>query len=242
MRRSRGRSKFRRLVEGLLLLAGVIGIGAWAWWNIRGSVMQDWQSWVFDRRVHGQSAPITEYLSERSAKVMGDVRAWLKMPPAAKPTPALPTPPPSSAGPVAPPERPPAAPSVPPNGLLGRLDIPRLHLKAMVREGVDEDTLGVALGHIPSTAFPGQSGNVGVAGHRDKLFRGLRKIHKDDLIQFETLGASYEYKVESTEIVKPADVGVLTAGQYPELTLVTCYPFYYVGPAPKRFIVEATKN
>jgi sortase A len=133
-----------------------------------------------------------------------------------------------------------AAPRALANGdLLGRLVIPRLNLRAMVREGAGEDTLGVALGHIPGTALPGQSGNVGVAGHRDTLFRALHKIARNDHIQFQTLAGSYVYEVESTAIVAPQYVAVLAAGQHPELTLVTCYPFYYVGPAPDRFVVKA---
>jgi LPXTG-site transpeptidase (sortase) family protein len=109
----------------------------------------------------------------------------------------------------------------------------------MVRQGTGASTLNVAVGHIPGTALPGDKGNVAVAGHRDTLFRGLRDIRKGDLIDFETLRGSYAYRVESTEVVKPEDVSVLNAGEYPELTLVTCYPFTYVGAAPDRFIVKA---
>jgi sortase A len=123
--------------------------------------------------------------------------------------------------------------------LLGRLTIPRLNLTEMVREGAQESTLSLALGHIPGTALPGQRGNVGVAGHRDKIFRGLRDVQKDDLIRFETLDGTYLYRVQETEIVMPDQVSVLRASQHPELTLVTCYPFYYVGSAPQRFIVKA---
>lgn len=123
--------------------------------------------------------------------------------------------------------------------LVGRLSIPRLHLSSIVREGDDETTLSLALGHIPGTAFPGQSGNVGIAGHRDTLFRALRGIQKDDTIRFETLSGTETYQVDSTSIVKPDDVGVLASRGKPALTLVTCYPFYYVGSAPDRFIVSA---
>src|SRR5262249_34912812 len=97
----------------------------------------------------------------------------------------------------------------------------------------------VAVGHIPGTAFPGAEGNVGVAGHRDMLFRGLRNIRKNDLIEFETLQGKYTYQVEQLRIVKPHQTEVLADGKQPELTLVTCYPFYYVGSAPDRFIVQA---
>lgn len=123
--------------------------------------------------------------------------------------------------------------------LIGRLSIPRLDMSAMVREGTEEATLRVALGHIPGTALPGSLGNVGVAGHRDTWFRVLRGIHNGDVIRFETQGQMYVYRVESTRVVQPQEVDVLRAGQEPELTLVTCYPFYYVGTAPRRFIVKA---
>jgi sortase A len=128
---------------------------------------------------------------------------------------------------------------IPRNNLVGRLSIPRLGVQAMVREGDTAGTLGVALGHIPGTALPGEQGNVGVAGHRDTLFRSLGGIRRNDTILFETLDGTYQYQVEGTQIVKPSDVGVLKAGNTPELTLVTCYPFNYVGAAPNRFIVKA---
>jgi len=144
--------------------------------------------------------------------------------------------------PVAAPHAVPQAETPPPiqNGaLIGRLAIPRLNVRAVVREGAGQDTLDVALGHIPGTALPGRPGNAGIAGHRDTLFRGLRKIAKNDLILFQTPAGTYNYKVESTGIVRPRDVGVLEGGQHPEMTLVTCYPFNYVGSAPDRFIVKA---
>ncbi|HUO31581.1 MAG TPA: class D sortase [Bryobacteraceae bacterium] len=135
---------------------------------------------------------------------------------------------------------PPAVAPPPENGaLIGRLIIPQVHLRAAVRQGAGADTLAVALGHIPGTALPGEPGNVGIAGHRDTLFRCLRNIHKDDKIEFQTPAGDYTYTVQDTHVVSPRDVSVLKAGQQPELTLVTCFPFYYVGPAPHRFVVEA---
>ena len=131
------------------------------------------------------------------------------------------------------------SPAIPAGQLVGRLSIPRLHLRAIVREGAGESSLSLALGHIPHTALPGQIGNIGVAGHRDTIFRGLRGIRKNDLILIETRHGNFAYRVEGTEIVKPDDVAVLHPGHIPELTLVTCYPFYYVGSAPDRFIVKA---
>ena len=109
----------------------------------------------------------------------------------------------------------------------------------MVREGIDGDTLQLAIGHIPATALPGQAGNVGVAGHRDTFFRGLKDLRTKDEIQFSTLSGDFKYVVESLIIVEPDDVGVLAPSSEKVLTLVTCYPFSCFGSAPKRFIVRA---
>lgn len=125
------------------------------------------------------------------------------------------------------------------NELVGRLKVDRLGIQSIIREGAGEETLRLSLGHIPGTAFPGQPGNVGIAGHRDAEFRALRDVKTKDLIEVQTSSGKYVYSVESTQIVKPTDVTVLNAASYPELTLVTCYPFYYVGSAPDRFIVKA---
>jgi sortase A len=122
---------------------------------------------------------------------------------------------------------------------LGRLEISSIGLAAVIMEGIDGKTLGVAVGHIPGTPLPGQLGNVGLAAHRDTFFRGLRKIHKDDEITLETLHGSYRYRVDSTRVVKADDISVLAATTDDFLTLVTCYPFYFVGTAPKRFIVRS---
>ncbi len=138
----------------------------------------------------------------------------------------------------APPSGAPAAP-LETGHLIGRLSIPRLHVSSIVREGDDDTTLSLALGHIPGTALPGQAGNVGVAGHRDTIFRALKGIQKDDVIRFETVSGTRMYQVDSTRIVKPSDVDVLASHGGSALTLVTCYPFYYVGSAPDRFIVSA---
>lgn len=127
------------------------------------------------------------------------------------------------------------------NGLLGRMEIPRLGVSVIVAEGTGEATLRRAGGHIPGTYLPGQNGNIGIAGHRDTLFRPLRNIRENDVITITTLGGEYRYRVVSTEIVSPADVAVLNSDGHEVLTLVTCYPFYFVGPAPDRFIVRAER-
>ena len=130
-------------------------------------------------------------------------------------------------------------PGLRPGDLVGRLQIPRLHLSVMVVEGDGGRELRLGAGHIPQTALPGFSGNVGIAAHRDTFFRPLRFIRPNDRIQITVPGAELRYRVESTEIVDPADVAVLGPSAHNELTLVTCYPFFYVGSAPMRFIVHA---
>ena len=128
----------------------------------------------------------------------------------------------------------------PPAGsALGRIDIPRLGVSAIIRAGSDSRTLRLAVGHIAGTAYPGESGNVGLAGHRDTFFRKLRDIRSDDLIRVVTPDGTFDYRVARTRIVSPSDVWVLDPGSRPALTLVTCYPFTYVGSAPQRFIVRA---
>jgi sortase A len=123
--------------------------------------------------------------------------------------------------------------------VVAMLEIPRLGLSTVVVEGSGERELTLGPGHIPGTSFPGEGGNVGVAGHRDTFFRPLRRIRRDDTIQMIDHEREYRYKVVSTEIVGPDDVHVLYPGGHETLTLVTCYPFDFVGAAPKRFIVRA---
>jgi sortase A len=124
-------------------------------------------------------------------------------------------------------------------GPIGRIEIPRLLLSAVVVEGIDKTSLRRAVGHIPGTALPGQPGNVGLSGHRDTFFRPLKDLRIKDEIQFSTLGGDFKYVVESLAVVDPSNVGVLAPSSENMLTLVTCYPFFYIGAAPKRFVVRA---
>lgn len=126
-------------------------------------------------------------------------------------------------------------------GLVGRIEVPRLGLSAMVVEGTGATSLRRAVGHIRGTAFPGQQGNVGISGHRDTFFRPLRNIRRNDMIRLTTLGGEFQYRVVSTRIVPPSDVTVLDASGEEILTLVTCHPFYFIGSAPDRFIVRAVR-
>jgi sortase A len=122
---------------------------------------------------------------------------------------------------------------------VGRIEIPRLGVSAVIRAGSDARTLRLAVGYIPGTALPGDRGNFGLAGHRDTFFRKLRDINPDDVIRIVTADGVFNYYVQRTTIVMPQDVWVLDPTAYPALTLVTCYPFNYIGSAPKRFIVRA---
>ena len=121
----------------------------------------------------------------------------------------------------------------------GRLEVDSVGVRAMIVEGTDESILRRAVGHIPGTALPGQSGNVAIAGHRDTYFRGLRNIRRGDEITLTSLNGFYRYRVEGTRIVSPKETDVLAVSDDSILTLVTCYPFYFVGDAPLRFIVRA---
>jgi sortase A len=122
---------------------------------------------------------------------------------------------------------------------IGRLTILSAGISAIVLEGDDEGTLKIAPGHIPGTAFPGESGNVAIAAHRNTFFRNLATTRHGDFVTLTTLRGTYEYTIDSAEIVDRARTDVLESSCRPTLTLVTCYPFHWVGPAPKRFIVHA---
>lgn len=123
--------------------------------------------------------------------------------------------------------------------LLGELAIPRLHLSVMVLEGDDARILSLAAGHIAGTAVVPGTGNIAIAAHRDTFFRPLRSIRPDDLITLKTPGGLTRFEVSDTEVVRPTDMEVLNRAPGRDLTLVTCYPFHYIGHAPKRFIVHA---
>ena|SRR5215472_10586591 len=123
--------------------------------------------------------------------------------------------------------------------LVGRLEIPRLKFAAIVLEGSDDGTLRLGVGRIPETAEPGQKGNIVLSGHRDTYFRPLSGIKDGDRIVLVTPTGQFHYVVDWTTVVNPTDTRSLMPTSNPALTLVTCYPFHYVGPAPERFIVRA---
>jgi sortase A len=226
MTKSKAANRILGWVRKVLLGAGLAGVALWLASNAVPAVWQYWDNWVFDHEVLGQPASFSDYVAEKQQQITGAAAGWLGI--VTTRVRSL-----SSNHSPAPPI------TLKNNALIGRLTIPRLNLISTVREGTGEDILSLAAGHIRGTALPGGSGNVAVAGHRDTLFSGLARIRNNDVIDFETLRGSYQYQVESTQIVAPQDVCVLKARPYSELTLVTCYPFDYIGPAPKRFIVRA---
>jgi sortase A len=135
-------------------------------------------------------------------------------------------------------------PSLPPQRLgvgdvLGEIQIPHLDLNAVVVEGDSPRILRRAVGHLSGTALPGQAGNVALAGHRDTFFRALRLIRPGDIITFKIPGQQFQYAVETTRVVQPNDTSVLEPSAGEQLTLITCFPFSYIGPAPDRFVVVA---
>ena len=220
-------NRFFAFVRKTLLLAGIAGVGVWFGAAILPVLWQMWDGWAFDRQVRGEPATLVAFLAEKERQVINAAGVWLGLSD-------------SVDEPVLSAHRGPRNRPLPEmNALVGRLSIPRLQLTTTVREGTRTDTLLLAAGHIRGTALPGSGGNVAVAGHRDTFFRSLAGIRDGDVIVFETNQGRYVYRVGSTEIVPPQDTSVLRTGRYSELTLVTCYPFEYIGSAPDRFIVKA---
>ncbi|MBI3948919.1 MAG: class D sortase [Acidobacteria bacterium] len=230
---SRRIQSFLHWCSHCFLLAGLLALGCYGfvWANAR--LYQAYLSWRFDQMTKDGPVSITGVIPPRTPPNLMQNEKPARdtvRPPAKSPLRSF------QAGRSPSPGADSAAGT---DSLIGRIGVPRIGLSAIVVEGDDKATLGVAVGHIPSTALPGQRGNVGIAGHRDTFFRRLHKIRKNDVITLSTLSGSYQYRVESIEVVEPSDTEVLKPTSQPTLTLVTCYPFSYVGSAPERFIVRA---
>ncbi len=134
-------------------------------------------------------------------------------------------------------------PTVKEGDVVGRIDIPRLGVSVAVLQGTSSRMLRLGAGHIEGTPFPGEPGNSGIAGHRDTFFRELKDIRRNDEIQIQTATGLFRYEVDWVKVVEPNDTTVLEPSTVEStLTLVTCYPFYFLGPAPNRFVVHARKN
>jgi sortase A len=126
--------------------------------------------------------------------------------------------------------------------VLGRIDIPRLGMSVAVLQGTNSRMLRLGAGHIGGTPLPGEPGNIGIAGHRDTFFRELKDIRSNDEIHLQTATGLFRYEVDWVKVVAPENISVLAPSNESALTLVTCYPFYFVGRAPNRFVVHARKN
>jgi len=124
---------------------------------------------------------------------------------------------------------------------IGRLEISRVHISAVVAEGTSQRVLSRAVGHAVGTALPGQTGNVTLAAHRDTFFRHLGDVRPGDIIELKEPGHKYRYQVRFTAVVGPKDTWVLQPTGKETLTLLTCYPFHFVGPAPDRFVIRARR-
>jgi len=201
-----------RVLRILLFLVGIGCLGYYSYSYLYRTAYQIYEGWRFDHEP-AEESPVAEEKPVALPAVLPD---------------------PDKAAP--------ASPSSMPASVVGRISIPRLHLSAMVEEGVDDTTLARAVGHIPGTALPGETGNVGIAGHRDTFFQKLKDLQPHDKIDFTTHGGRYHYIVKSLTVVEPNDVSVLEATGGATLTLITCFPFQYIGNAPRRFIVHAVSE
>lgn len=202
----------RRVARLLLLVVGIVGIGIYCEAWLYRTAYQLYEGWRFD---HATAEPTPPPVRERVAlpAVLPDPDRAVKRSPI------------SGTG-----------------WVVGRISIPRLNISAIVEEGVDEATLARAVGHIPGTALPGETGNIGIAGHRDTFFQKLKDLQPNDEIDFTTHSGLYHYKVDSLTIHDPSDVDVLKSDGSKILTIVTCFPFHYIGNAPRRFIVHAVSD
>jgi sortase A len=126
--------------------------------------------------------------------------------------------------------------------VLGRMEIPRLKLSVAILQGTTPQTLRLGAGHIDGTAFPGEIGDIGIAGHRDTFFRALKDIRRDDEIQLQSASGIALYAVDWIQITAPDDGSIVSSATQSAITLVTCYPFHYIGAAPERYVVHARRK
>ncbi len=209
------------IAQFFFLSVGLVAVGYCAYVLAEAHLYQAYESWRLDEMRQNRPASATDFVKSELAslwtRVTGRPAPWAPAKGAARPLRAAPS----------------------EGSLLGRIAVPRIGLSSIVLEGDDTNVLQLAVGHIPGTALPGEAGNAAIAGHRDTFFRRLRNVRKNDEVTLTTPQATYRYRVESTQVVGPDETAVLKPAGEPSLTLVTCYPFDYVGSAPERFIVHA---
>jgi sortase A len=211
----KSRSRGLRRIERLLWATALLTLGIYAGARTVSVLGQSYGEWSFARTAGGQQISATLF-----------VRYMLGEPEAQPAPPVIP-------------QTAPGLQPLPATSWMARLEIPRLKYAAMVREGTDGVTLGIGVGHIAGTALPGRAGNVGLAGHRDTFFRKLSEVKVGDAVRLRTLTDDYSYTVTRIKIVEPSENHVLAYTEEPSLTLVTCYPFWGLGPAPRRYIIQA---
>jgi sortase A len=239
-----------RWVQVVFLSVGLLGLGYYGYVFAEAQVFQAYQSWRLDQLQQGKPATVRSFVK------LWIPFAWVEDATPAQGTPAgLPEvsaetgPGQSPATPTGPGDSPldvPASPQqtrgapIGDGSLLGKIEIPRIKLSAIIMEGIESSTLQLAVGHVPGTPLPGGPGNVDLAAHRDTFFRGLRKVHRGDLITMSTVsGEFFRYRVDSTAVVLPEDTKILNQSNGSGVNLITCYPFNFIGSAPKRFVVHA---
>jgi sortase A len=236
--------RFLLFWERFLIIAGILALGTYAASALHSSFYQSYDHWAFNQALKGEPFSIGGFLGHLALPSKKDPAPQappeIKQPRPPKPAPVFQEEAPDQRGwsikRVRAYEESVGSDTIEP---IARLEIPAIDLSVMVLEGTDELTLNRGVGRIEGTALPGEPGNFGIAGHRDGFFRGLKDLSKDDLVTVTTLTGVYQYRVDDIQIVKPSELRVLKDSSSPTLTLVTCYPFYYVGDAPKRFIVKA---
>jgi LPXTG-site transpeptidase (sortase) family protein len=200
-------------VADLMILAGTVCMLVWAWGMFEPALYQHVQKRQFDQEQHR-----LEYRTR---------------------APELPLLAPSPPGLVRRKQPPPVSGLFSPDPLLlGEIGIPRLDWSVMVREGMDDATLRKAVGHVPATALPGEPGNFVVLGHRDTLFRPLRGLEQGDRVRMRTTDGDFDYRIDSIEVVSPEQVTLEGGPAERSITLVTCFPFDFIGPAPRRFVAH----
>jgi sortase A len=234
-----------------LLVAGAVSLAWVAYTYVDARIFQTYYNWELDRELAAAQAAAPEPISQDAP---GQSPATAVPPQDPSPTPAAASAPPR--GEEAQPGSSPREESSPPDAAsssrldasipvvgepMGRMEIKRIGLSAVVLYGDDTKTLRRGVGHVIGTALPGMDGNMALSAHRDTFFRPLRNIRKNDRVVLKTPQGNYEYEVESTMVVKPTQVEVLDPTPDPMLTLITCHPFNYVGSAPNRFIVRARR-
>jgi len=224
MTRAAVRRRLLTALEVVLFTAAAVLLGCYCLVYLDRGIYQNYSEWAFERQLLREPASVPGFVLHALRTRPLEEQASADRSATVKPAP--------ESGSF-------SSRALPPGALIGRLEIPGAHVRAMVIHGTAEQYLRRAVGHIEGTALPGEPGNVGLAGHRDTFFRGLAHVRKGDRIALRTLEGSFEYAVDMLRIVGPEEVEVLNASSMPALTLVTCYPFEYIGSAPRRFIVHA---